>query len=93
MNKTKKIKNLRKAAERIKKAIENKENIVVYGDADLDGVSSVIIFKETLKNFGADVKAIYFPDREKEGYGINKNGLNFFKKYKQISFFYLFFYS
>ena len=86
MNKTKEIKNLRKVAERIKKAIENKKNIVVYGDADLDGVSSVIIFKETLKNFGADVKAIYFPDREKEGYGINKNGLNFFKKYAPALF-------
>jgi len=74
------IKNLREAAERIKKAIENKENIVLYGDADLDGVTSVIVLKETIKNLAGFISAIYFPDREKEGYGISKQALNFLKE-------------
>ena len=73
------IKNLKKAAQRIQKAIKNKERIILYGDADLDGVSSVIILKETIKNLGGEISAIYFPDREKEGYGINKIALDFLK--------------
>jgi len=73
------IKNLKKAANRILKAIKSKEKIVIYGDADLDGVTSVIILKESIQNLGGDISAIYFPDREKEGYGINKTALDFLK--------------
>lgn len=76
----KEIKNLKKVAERIKKAIKNKEKIILYGDADLDGVSSVIILKETIKNLGGDVTAIYFPDREIEGYGISEIGLEYLRR-------------
>lgn len=75
------IKNLKKTAQRILKAIKNKENIILYGDADLDGVTAVIILKETIKDLGGDVLAIYFPDREKEGYGINKEALSYLKKF------------
>jgi len=75
------IKNLKKTAQRILKAIRNKEKIILYGDADLDGVASVIILKETLKNLNGAVAAIYFPDREKEGYGISEIGLNFLKEF------------
>ena len=73
------IKNLKKAADRIKKAIKNKEKIIIYGDADLDGVSSVIILKEAIKNLGGNIVAIYFPYRETEGYGINKTALDYLK--------------
>lgn len=76
-----KIKNLKKVANRILKAIQNKENIILYGDADLDGVTSVIILKESIRNLGGGVKSIYFPDRDKEGYGVNKSALNFLKKF------------
>jgi len=75
------IKNLKKASSRILKAIKNKEKIIIYGDADLDGVSSVIILEECIKNLGGGTAAIYFPDREKEGYGITEQGLDFLKKY------------
>ena len=75
------IKNLKKAAARIKKAIENKENVILYGDADLDGVTSVIILEESIKTLGGKVSTVYFPDRESEGYGISETGLNAFKKY------------
>ncbi len=69
------IKNLNKAANRIKKAVRNKERIILYGDADLDGVSSVIILKETIKNIGGDVALVFFPDREDDGYGITEKAL------------------
>jgi len=75
------IKNLKKAAERILEAIKKKENILLYGDADLDGASSVIILKETINSLGGKVSAVYFPDRELEGYGITQTGLKFLKKH------------
>jgi len=75
------IKNLKKAAQRISQAVKNRENIILYGDADLDGVSSVIILKETIKNLGGDISAVYFPDREIEGYGITEKGLDELKKF------------
>ena len=74
------IKNLKRAAGRIKRAIKNKEKIILYGDADLDGAASVIILKESIKNLGGKVARVYFPDREKEGYGLNQKALNLLKK-------------
>ncbi|MBZ9577576.1 DHH family phosphoesterase [Patescibacteria group bacterium] len=74
------IKNLKKTANRILKAIKSKEKIIIYGDADLDGVTSVIILKESIKNLGGEITAIYFPDREKEGYGINEKALKYLSK-------------
>jgi single-stranded-DNA-specific exonuclease len=76
------IKNLKKAANRILKAIKNEENIILYGDNDLDGASSVIVLKEAITTLGAKISAIYFPDREHEGYGITKQSL---KKLKIFS--------
>ena len=77
------IKNLKKAAEKIKRAIKNKEKIILYGDADLDGMASVIILKEAIKNFDVyhQVVHIYFPDRETEDYGLNEDALIYLKKY------------
>lgn len=64
------IKNLKKAVQRLRKAVENNERVILYGDGDLDGITSVLILQEALKNLGGQVAACYFPDREKEGYGI-----------------------
>jgi single-stranded-DNA-specific exonuclease len=75
------IKNLKKAAARIRKAIESNEKIILYGDSDLDGVTSVIIAKEAISSLGGKVTAIYFPDREKEGYGLTESALFFLKEY------------
>jgi len=74
------IKNLKKVAKRILKAIKNKERIILYGDADLDGIASTIILKESIRNLGKEVLRVYFPDREKEGYGLNQKALNLLKK-------------
>lgn len=76
-----KIKNLQKAANRIKKTIEEKERIVLYGDADLDGVTAVLIADEAMKSLGGNVVAYYFPEREKEGYGITPKALEYLKQY------------
>lgn len=75
------IKNLKKSASRILKAVKNKEKIILYGDADFDGISSVIILEESIKILGGRVSAFFFPDREKEGYGLNESALNYLKKY------------
>ena len=74
-----KIKNIEKAAERIKQAVENKEKIILYGDSDLDGIASVVILEETIKNLGGEIYAVVFPDRENDGYGINTKALEFLK--------------
>src|SRR3989338_722543 len=75
------IKNLKKAAQRIKKAVQQKERIILYGDSDLDGVCSVIILQETLLSLGGNISALYFPDREQEGYGITKTALEKLQPY------------
>ena len=74
-----KIKNIEKAAERIKKAIANGERIILYGGSDLDGISSVVILEEAIKSLGGHVDSVFFPDRENDGYGVNLNALNLLK--------------
>jgi single-stranded-DNA-specific exonuclease len=70
------IKNLNNAAKRILKAIKKKEPIIIYGDSDMDGVCSVIVLKEAIASAGSQNYTVYFPDREIEGYGINKKSLS-----------------
>ena len=74
-----KIKNIELAAERIKKAILNKERIILYGDSDLDGISSVVILEEAIKSLGGHIDSAFFPDREKDGYGLNLTALEMLK--------------
>lgn len=80
------IKNLKKAADRIIKAVEKKEKIILYGDADLDGVASVIILKESIQNLGGSVAKIFFPDRENDGYGITESALEELKGFAPALF-------
>ncbi|MFC1663689.1 DHH family phosphoesterase [Patescibacteria group bacterium] len=80
------IKNLKKGAIRILEAVKNKERIIIYGDADPDGISSVVILKEALEVLAPSqykkgrLIEVYFPNRETEGYGINEKALKFLKK-------------
>lgn len=66
------MKDMAKAIDLIKLAIESNEKIVVYGDYDADGVTSTVIMYKALKHCGALVE-YYVPDREHEGYGINSD--------------------
>lgn len=61
---------MEKAVERIKKALGQGETIAIYGDYDVDGVTSTALFYSFLKSLGANV-TYYNPDRLKEGYGVN----------------------
>jgi len=82
----KEIKNLKKAAKRILKAVKKKEPIIIYGDSDMDGVSSVIILKEAINSIGGTLSAVHFSDREEEGYGISEKALLSLKKYAPALF-------
>lgn len=64
------IKDMDKAVGRIRKAIEEKEKILIYGDYDADGVTSTALLYLYLKSENADV-ITYIPDRNSEGYGLN----------------------
>ena len=59
------------AIKRIKKAIENQEKVIIYGDYDVDGITSITVLKSFLKDVGLDVD-YYIPNRLEEGYGLNK---------------------
>lgn len=66
------------AVSRIEKAIQNQEKILVYGDYDVDGTTSVALVYSFLKSLaGAERLDYYIPDRYKEGYGISKIGVDF----------------
>lgn len=61
---------MKKTVERINKAIQDKEHIVVFGDFDADGVTATSLLYKTLKLLGADA-SYYLPDRQEEGHGLN----------------------
>lgn len=65
-----KMKDMEKAVTRIKKAIVNKEKILIYGDYDVDGVTSTAMLAYTLEALGAD-HGTFIPNRLEDGYGMN----------------------
>jgi len=70
------MKDMDKAVSRIEKAITNEENILVYGDYDVDGTTAVSLLSSYLLSKYPNV-ATYIPDRYKEGYGISYQGIDF----------------
>ncbi|MGB4273368.1 MAG: single-stranded-DNA-specific exonuclease RecJ [Bacillota bacterium] len=68
------LKDIDKAVERISRGIEENERIVVYGDYDVDGITSICILVDVLRGLGANVD-YYIPDRVDEGYGINQEAV------------------
>lgn len=68
-------KHLKKAVGRIKQAVKDKEQIVVYGDYDVDGITGTAILWETLHKMRASVVP-YIPHRIDEGYGLSKIGIS-----------------
>ncbi|MFV8359101.1 single-stranded-DNA-specific exonuclease RecJ [Flavobacterium sp. LS1P3] len=70
------MKDMEKAVARIEEAIENEENILVFGDYDVDGTTAVSLVSSYLKTYYPNV-ATYIPDRYDEGYGISFKGIDF----------------
>ncbi|MBN2452769.1 MAG: single-stranded-DNA-specific exonuclease RecJ [Candidatus Omnitrophica bacterium] len=68
------LKGMDKAVSRIRRAIAKKEKILVYGDYDVDGMTSVAITCSALRILGANVDT-YIPNRVEEGYGLNNNAI------------------
>ena len=70
------MKDMDKAVQRILQAIENQENILIYGDYDVDGTTAVSLFYLFLSELYNNVTC-YVPDRYKEGYGVSFQGINY----------------
>lgn len=70
------MKDMDVAVRRLHQAIEKNEKILVYGDYDVDGTTSVALFYGFIRSFYSNV-AFYIPDRYKEGYGISEKGVRY----------------
>ncbi|SMC81499.1 single-stranded-DNA-specific exonuclease RecJ [Moheibacter sediminis] len=70
------MKDMDKAVERTLKAIDSQENIMVYGDYDVDGTTAVAMMYDFLKSVYDNV-SYYIPDRYSEGYGISNQGIDY----------------
>ncbi len=70
------LKDMDKAVERIEEAIGKGENMLIYGDYDVDGTTSVSLLSSYLKTLYPNI-ATYIPDRYEEGYGISYKGIDF----------------
>ena len=70
-----------KAVDRILKAIENKEKVIIYGDYDVDGITSITVLKKFLEERGIEVQE-HIPNRLEEGYGLNIESIKEIAKQK-----------
>ena len=86
-----KFKEMRKVVQRILKAAQDKEPVLVYGDYDVDGVCSAVLLIETLERLYAvgcgyhhphPTINVYLPHREEEGYGLNPQAVEYIKNQK-----------
>ncbi len=68
------ITDMKIAVERIVKAIKNQEKVTIYGDYDVDGITSITVLKSFLNDRGLEVES-YIPNRLEEGYGLNKQAI------------------
>ncbi len=68
------ITDMKIAVDRIIKAINNKEKVTIYGDYDVDGITSITVLKSFLKDVGLETD-FYIPNRLEEGYGLNKDAI------------------
>ena len=69
------------AVERILKAIDNQERVIIYGDYDVDGITSITVLRSFLEDRGIQVNQ-YIPNRLEEGYGLNKPAIDEIAKNK-----------
>jgi single-stranded-DNA-specific exonuclease len=69
------MKDMEKAVKRLKKALDNEEKILIYGDYDVDGTTAVALVYSYLRKFYPNCE-VYIPDRYAEGYGISLAGID-----------------
>ncbi len=69
------LKGMEPAVDVVYEAIAQKERICVYGDYDVDGITSTVLMIKTLRRLGADA-VYYIPNRLEEGYGLNVESIN-----------------
>jgi single-stranded-DNA-specific exonuclease len=69
------MQDMQTAIERLNKAIKEEEKILIYGDYDVDGTTSVTMMVSYLKNYTTKIN-FYIPDRYSEGYGVSEDGIN-----------------
>jgi single-stranded-DNA-specific exonuclease len=77
--------NLQKAIEKINLSIKNKQNILIYGDYDVDGITATAILWQVLYQHGAKVLP-FVPDREADGYGIKADSFFKFEAKNKLKF-------
>lgn len=70
------MKDMDKAVERLTKAIDNNEKILIFGDYDVDGTTATALMVRYLRKINANVDS-YIPDRYAEGYGLSDKGIDF----------------
>ena len=68
------MKDMEKAVDRIMQAIQNKEKTIIYGDYDVDGITSITVLKKFLSEMGLEVD-YFIPNRLEEGYGLNREAI------------------
>lgn len=68
-----------KAVKRVALALERREKIGIFGDYDCDGITSTVLLYEFFLQLGLKI-FVYIPHRERDGYGLNRNGLDYLKK-------------
>ncbi|HLV40743.1 MAG TPA: single-stranded-DNA-specific exonuclease RecJ [Brumimicrobium sp.] len=73
------MKDMDRAVERVNKALENDERILIYGDYDVDGTTSVSLVYSYLSQYTSSI-AYYIPDRYEEGYGVSEKGIRHAKE-------------
>ncbi len=72
---------MEKAVERIIKAINSQEKVMIYGDYDVDGITSITVLKKFLEERGLQT-GHYIPNRLEEGYGLNENAIRLIAEQK-----------
>ncbi|MEG2893870.1 MAG: DHH family phosphoesterase, partial [Clostridium sp.] len=75
------LQDMNRAIERIDEVIKKGQKIAIYGDYDVDGITSTSILFRAFKKLGIDV-SYYLPDRINEGYGLNFQAINYLKSLK-----------
>ncbi len=73
------MKNLKEVSNRIKEAVDNNEKIIIFADADLDGITSAVILEESVRYIGGD-SVVYISRRDEWGHGMSESAADFMKE-------------